>query len=215
MNRADLKRIVSCALFRNISLEEIERLLSESDVSVLTFDAGSYLMRRASTHHRLGILLKGQAVVERKTDGGLMHMSRLRESDLFGAASVFCEDETYVVDIRCVTPCRVVFWNEAAILRWCQQNESVLKNYLRYLTTRIRFLNRRLDALSKNSVPGKLMSYFSSESQEGVLTVKSYTELADTLCLSRATLYRALDTLCAEGRILRDGKKIILLEESI
>ena len=204
MNRADLKRIVSCALFRNISLEEIERLLSESDVSVLTFDAGSYLMRRASTHHRLGILLKGQAVVERKTDGGLMHMSRLRESDLFGAASVFCEDETYVVDIRCVTPCRVVFWNE-----------SVLKNYLRYLTTRIRFLNRRLDALSKNSVPGKLMSYFSSESQEGVLTVKSYTELADTRCLSRATLYRAVDTLCAEGRILRDGKKIILMEETI
>ena len=57
------------------------------------------------------------------------------------------------------------------------------------------------------------MSHFITEATDGVYLVNSYTELSEMLCLSRATMYRALDSLCVEGKIARDGKKIILLEE--
>ena len=140
-------------------------------------------------------------------------MSRLKQNDLFGAASLFCSDAAYVVDIRCVEPCRILFLQEDELMDLFQSDPCVLRNYLCYLNGRIRFLNQRLDALSKNTVPDKLMSAFVSEATDGTVEVRSYTELAKSLCLSRATLYRALDTLCAEGKILRDGKNIIILEE--
>ena len=54
---------------------------------------------------------------------------------------------------------------------------------------------------------------FGPEAKKGVYTVKNYTKLSEMLCLSRATLYRALDALESSGKIKREGKQIILLEE--
>lgn len=209
-----LKTVSACILFSGCTREEIRSLLNDPSLTVESCPQGAYLMQRDSDRHFLGILQKGTAVVERRAEDGLMHMSRLQEGDLFGAASVFCANENYVVDIRCITDCSVLLLKEDALLNWFRLNENILRNYLGYLTKRIRFLNQRLDALSKYNVPSKLMTFFLAESADGIVQIKSYTELAEALCLSRATLYRALDSLCADGKILREGKKIILLEDT-
>lgn len=200
-------------LFNGCESSDILAMLSKEGVSFVSYKAGEYIMRAQSNQHLFGILLKGNAVVERKSEDGLMHMSRLSSCDLFGAASVFSDETYYVVDIRCISDCKVISITEDQLIEWFQENASVMKNYLRYLNSRIRFLNHRLDALSKNNVSSKLMSHFITESKNGVYLVNSYTELSEMLCLSRATMYRALDSLCEEGKIARDGKKITLLEE--
>lgn len=204
-----------CRLLTSCTAEDIQAILNAPGVCMEAYPQGALLMRRNSTQHALGILQKGQAVVERKTEDGMMHMSRLYAGDVFGAASVFCMETSYVVDIRCLTDCEALLIPEKTLLELLSQRPALLKNYLRYLTGRIRFLNQRLDALSKNTVPAKLMSHFVSESENGMVRVKSYTELAESLCLSRATLYRALDSLAHDGRIRREGKKITLLEDSV
>ncbi|MDO4853024.1 MAG: Crp/Fnr family transcriptional regulator [Clostridia bacterium] len=208
-----LPQLLRSPLFCGCEKESITDWLSREKLHPISFRSGEYLMRRDSDRHMLGILLRGSAAVERKLPDGQMHMSRLIESDLFGAASIFCPQQEYVVDIRCLTDCKALFLTEEELLGWMQENPVLLKNYLCYLNSRIRFLNQRLDALSKSTVPSKLMTFFVNASKDGVYAVKSYTELANTLCLSRATLYRALDSLAGEGKILREGKKIILLEE--
>ena len=200
-------------LFNGCESSDILAMLSKEGVSFVSYKAGEYIMRAQSNQHLFGILLKGNAVVERKSEDGLMHMSRLSSCDLFGAASVFSDETYYVVDIRCISDCKVISITEDQLIEWFQENASVMKNYLRYLNSRIRFLNHRLDALSKNNVSSKLMSHFITESKNGVYLVNSYTELSEMPCLSRATMYRALDSLCEEGKIARDGKKITLLEE--
>ena len=202
-----------CKLLGGCSTEDVQSILNAPGVVTKSYSQGEYLMQRNSTKHVIGILQKGQAVVERKTENGMMHMSRISVGDVFGAASVFCSEASYVVDIRCLTDCDAVLIPEATLLELLSKQPTLLQNYLRYLTGRIRFLNRRLDALSKNNVPAKLMSHFVSESENGTVRVKSYTELAESLCLSRATLYRALDSLAQDGRIQREGKKITVLEE--
>ncbi len=208
-----IPQLLQSPLFHGCDAEQLVKRLSDAKLRPVSFRSGDYLMRRDSDRHMLGILLRGSAAVERKLRDGQMHMSRLIESDLFGAASIFSPQQEYVVDIRCLTDCKVLFLTEEELLSWMQENPVLLKNYLCYLNSRIRFLNQRLDALSKSTVPSKLMTFFVNASKDGMYTVKSYTELANALCLSRATLYRALDTLSGEGKILREGKKIILLEE--
>ena len=142
-----------------------------------------------------------------------MHMSTLKRNDIFGAASLCGKDAAFVTDIRCNEKTRVLIIPEDEMLDLLSENRIVLKNYLCYLNGRIRFLNKRLDALSKNTVAARLMTFFTAEATDRVCTVKSYTKLAESLCVSRATLYRALDTLEEEHKIRRSGKAIQLMEE--
>lgn len=200
-------------LFKSVSEQRIREWLLRANVSVRSFETGEYLFRATDTTDRLGVILRGSADVSRVSEDGLMHMSTLRRNDLFGAASLFGGDMSYVTDIRCNEPVRVLIIPEEIVLALLSENRTVLLNYLRYLNSRIRFLNRRLDAFSKNTVPAKLMSFLMSEAKDGVYTVKSCTKLSESLCVSRATLYRALDTLESDGKIRRDKKTITILED--
>ena len=105
------------------------------------------------------------------------------------------------------------FGCRSRLTEWFDRYPQMAMNYIRFLSGRIRFLNRRLDAFSKNTVPARLMSFLTSEANGRSVSVKSYTKLSESICISRATLYRALDTLESDGKIRRDRKNIVLLED--
>lgn len=208
------KHLCGTVLFKGETEERIRNWISRADVSICEYEAGEYLFRKSDTNDRIGILLRGSAEVNRVSADGLMHMSTLKRNDLFGAASI-CgkKDESYVTDIRCKERTRVLIIPEEEMLDLLSDNRTVLRNYLSYLNGRIRFLNKRLDAFSKNSVAARIMSFFASEAKDRVYTVKSFTKLSESLCVSRATLYRALGTLEDEHKIRRNGKEIELMED--
>ncbi len=200
-------------LFEGVPEQTVRDWLLHANVTVQTFETGAFLFRRTDTTDRLGVILRGSADVSRLSEDGLMHMSTLKRNDLFGAASLFGGDMSYVTDIRCIEPVRALILPEETVLSLLSENRTVLLNYLRYLNSRIRFLNRRLDAFSKNTVSARLMSFLTSEANGRLYSVKSYTKLSESLCVSRATLYRALDTLESDGKIRRENKTIIILED--
>ena len=207
------RQLQKTSLFTGVPEKTVRAWLNSADVSVEEYTTEAYLFRKADTLDRLGILLRGSADVERMSSDGKMHMSTLKKNDLFGAASLFGGDASFVTDIRCNETVRVLWIPAAEVLQLLHENQTVLLNYLRYLNGRIRFLNRRLDALSKNTVAARLFSYLSDEAVDRVYTVKNVTKLSEMLCISRATLYRALETLEASGQIRRDGKQIMILSE--
>lgn len=207
------RQLTGTLLFKNVPEDWIRSWLTRSGAFVEEYECGAYLFRKSDTGDRLGIILRGSADVSRLSEDGMMHMSTLSKNDLYGAASLFGGGTEFVTDIRCNERVRVLIIGEEKMLSLLSEQKTVLKNYLMYLNGRIRFLNKRLDAFSKNTVPAKLQTFFASEAKNGVYTVKNYTKLSETLCLSRATLYRALGALEASGKIKREGKNIILLEE--
>ncbi len=207
------RQLKETILFRNVHEEWIRAWLKRSQVSVSEYETGEYLFRKTDTSERIGILLRGTADVSRVSSDGLMHMSTLKKNDLFGAASLCSETDAYVTDIRCNERCRALLIGEETMLSLLSENQTVLRNYLCYLNRRIRFLNNRLDALSKNTVAARILTYLEAEAKDRVYHVGNYTKLSESLCVSRATLYRAIDALEEEGKIQRNGKEIILTEE--
>lgn len=200
-------------LFHGVKEDWIRAWLIRSDIFVAEYEAGEYLFCKSDVSDRLGILLRGSADVKRESSDGKMHMTTLQRNDLFGAASLFSKNEPYVTDICCNEPSRALIIPGETFLNLLSENRTVLANYLGYLNNRIRFLSKRLDAFSKNSVAGRIMTHLDAESKNGVCYVKNYTKLSESLCVSRATLYRALDVLEEEQKIRRNGKEITLLEE--
>lgn len=200
-------------LFRGVSEDWIRSWIQRSDVSVLEYEIGEYLFQKGDKTCRLGILLRGKADVNRISSDGRMHMSTLKRNDLFGAASICGKDPSFVTDIHCTEKARILIIPEEDMLNLLSENRTVLQNYLRYLNERIRFLNKRLDAFSKNTVSARIMTIFTAEAVDRVYRIKSITKLSESLCVSRATLYRALDILEKEHKIRRNGKEITLTEE--
>ena len=207
------RQLSGTILFRNVQEDWIRAWLIRSDVAVQEYEAGDFLFQKTDTFDRIGILLRGTADVRRESDDGLMHMSTLKKNDLFGAASICGSESSFVTDIQCNEKSRALIIPESEMLNLLSENKTVLRNYLSYLNGRIRFLNTRLDAFSKNSVSARIMTYLVPEAKDGAVQIRNYTKLSESLCISRATLYRALDSMEEEHKIRRNGKEIQLLEE--
>ena len=83
--------------------------------------------------------------------------------------------------------------------------------YIRYLSGRIHFLQRRIDALAEGPAEEKLASFLLSAARPDgkngwVFEAPSLTRLASSLSVGRATLYRALDAFEQSGIIQREGR---------
>ena len=87
-------------------------------------------------------------------------------------------------------------------------------NYVRFLGSRIRFLNRKISLLantsSESSLIGYLLNAASRFGEEFRLEV-SYSQLARNLNMGRSSLYRALDDLEERNIIRRSGRNITLV----
>ena len=91
----------------------------------------------------------------------------------------------------------------------------IAENYVRFLSDRIRFLNRRLATLTAGQTDGKLWRFLLAyKGEDGTVHLPGgMTELAERLNMGRSSLYRSLDALTEAGRIERDGKTIRIIQE--
>ncbi len=201
-------------LFSRISEEEVERLLHTMGIYVAHYKRGDLITTPESFSHCLGIVLQGSAAITKGDGTSPVLMSILQESDMFGAASLFCDRTSYVSCITARESTWIMLFPEASVREILRTNADVAENYLRYLTQRIRFLSDRIDAFVRPSTEERLYLFLSNNAQGGIFR-EGYAmkTLAEALCVSRATLYRTLNALENTGRIARDGKNIVIYKE--
>ena len=201
-------------LFAGLSRERIGELLSFPGVRVDHFAAGGEIRSREKPVRELGIILYGSAKVDKSGVSGRMPMSVLRAGDLFGAAALFSGEPEYVATIRAEKSVWVLSITEEALSGMMRGEDVVMRNYLRYLTSRIRFLSERIDTFAEWDTEERLMRVLQRGSDGGVYRVgASMKSLAESISVSRATLYRTLDGLGTKGWIRRTGKTIEIIKE--
>ncbi len=194
-------------LFTGIAEDEIARLLGAKGVWVAHFDKDQVIFDRADSVRALGIILYGACAVTKESEDGRMPMSVLRQTDLFGAASLFHDEAAYVARVAAIQSTWVLLISEDALRGMMRSDFRVAENYLRYLTARIRFLSGRLDGFLPQSVEERVLNHIKSRAEDGLYESEwSVTHLADALRISRTTLYRAMDKLVSEGKIERYGR---------
>ena len=194
-------------LFAGIPEEQIASLLGFCGVRVEHYEKDQVIFDRSDTERALGIILYGTCVVTKESENGRMPMSLLRQTEMFGAASLFHDEEAYVARVMAQESTWVLLISEEALRSMMQQDFRVTENYLRYLTARIRFLSGRLDGFLPQSVEERVLNHINTRAENGLYESEwSVTQLADTLRISRTTLYRAMDKLVSDGKIERHGR---------
>ncbi len=176
-----------------------------------TFGKGAAIYSADHADRALALVLDGCVQVYH----GRVMMNELHKGEVFGAAALFGGEEPYPSTVTAHTACRIRFLPQQTVSRWMAANPRVGENYIRFLSDRIRFLNRRLSTLTAGQADGKLWRYLLAHRDEsGTVILKGgMTELAKTLDMGRSSLYRSLEALADAGKIRRHGKQIVIINK--
>jgi len=197
------------SIWKAIPADELEQLLRQARVSL--YEKGELIWGGGAEYRRaIGLVLAGEAQVKKEH----LLLSVHRRGDYFGLVTLFNPCEYYTADIAALQPCRIVFIEKSAIEGLLDAHPAAAKEYIAYLSQRVYFLNGRLDAVTAGSAAGRLESHLRSiaepEGESLVCEISNFSALAKTLSMGRASLYRALEALAAQGVIAREGGKIFV-----
>ena len=205
-----LSVLESCALFKGCKREKIEQFLKKSEAVCHGFSSGDKFSTGKDGKRCLGILLKGALTVYAPGEESTP-LNRLKPGGLYGVSALFGSPGA---DTRILAESDgelLFIYEEKAEVLW--EDPCIRRNLISFLTDRICFLSKKIASFTAKGAEGKLARYLSQCADEnGICRIESsFSELAKSLHLGRASLYRALDKLEEEGFIQRDKKEIRLL----
>lgn len=181
--------------------------------TVKEYSAGEKIMLRDSSDEKYIALVsegKVRLITGFKSKEVLLKYAGVGEA--FGAASLF---GSFAYPTECIADCdcELILIPLSLVTRLIGENTTVSLNYLKFLSSKISFLNREIAVFTAGSAEDKLAVYlYSLGSSDNVITVGSMTSLASQLGISRASLYRAVDDLVSVGAVKYDGKAFTIID---
>lgn len=209
LSEAELALLGSLFLFQGAEGDPARRAARDPRCQRLERAKGACVYTPHAFSHSLGVILSGRVQVNK----GELIVNTLGPGDLFGAAALFNDRADYAAVLTARSDCVLLLLPQALVEELMEDCPALARNYIRYLSGRIRFLEGKIDGLIAGSAERKLAQYLLArrEGDRSVLDC-SATGLAARLHVSRASLYRALDGLTAQGIISREGKNIHILD---
>ena len=210
LTKKESEKIFHSPIFRGVNITNAKNVFLRQGCLVVDFEDGDVILAQNEAARKAGIFLSGRAVVTTADDSKNALLRFFEAGDFFGIANLFT-NEDYVSSIRAKKKCRVFFFTEEAIRELLETDKTFLYNYLGFLSGRICYLNCKIRYLTAGSAERRLALYLSSFQKDTIELDASLSSLSELLDIGRASLYRAFDTLIADGYIEKTGRTIRLL----
>lgn len=213
LNGTETELVLKTELFRGSPPGVLTRILAVSDCTAAAYEKNEVVYDKTNFSRSLGIVLEGRLrVTKENADKRPIVMSTLQRGAMFGAAALFNSEPEYATKITAIEHSRVLFLPQRLIKRMIEREPEIAENYIRYLSERILFLNRKIYFLTAGTAEQRLAGFLLDN-----LAVGEFSEmpmpmhrLADALNMSRASLYRAFDELTASGAVSKQGKLVCI-----
>lgn len=213
LNDEQMALVLKTELFKGLPQSYLTKILAVSDCTAAEYEKNDLVYGKTSFSHSLGIVLSGKLrVTKENADKRPIVMSTLQSGSLFGAAAMFNSQTEYVTQITALEHSKVLFFPQRLMKRMIEREPMIAENYIKYLSERILFLNRKIYFLTAGTAEQRLASFLLDNLSEGEYSPMPMPmhRLADALNMSRASLYRAFDTLVETGAVLKDGKTVCI-----
>ena len=207
-----MKDLENLFLFKGLSITE-KTAIADSFNKTVNFKKGDVIYSKELFKNAIGYVVKGKAAAVTNNDNNI-HMRTFEKGACFGAAAIFGGSGFYVSTITALTDIELLFITEDELKSIFLKFPKTATNYIEFLSDKIRFLNTKLSVISCQSAEDTVLKYLSLavSAEDNTVTLKGMSLLASSLGLSRATLYRSLDSLEASGKILRENNKIKVIK---
>lgn len=209
----DIKETVShLFIFENTDFSEIDEKYGIcASLLLSTYSDGEIFF--SSGADGLPVIISGNAVILSGSGEKAAVLRRLSPGEVFGAACVFEPEGSHRTVARSVGECTVALLPANVLVSLLGAVPRCSMNYIKFLSGRISFLNRKIAAFTAGCAEAKLAVYLLGlPSDGGVCRIPhSISELSSVLGIGRASIYRAFDDFTAHGIIYKDGKTIRIL----
>ena len=150
-------------------------------------------------------VIKGSInVMSQIADDRRILITKLKEGDIFGISNLFIDEDLRTM-LECNEDCTLFMIRKEAFRKRLIENESAMIMYCQTVNRKIQFL---LDKIEKLSVPTARSRIAYSLISGSYMLSRTREELASSLGISRATLFRELSLLQQDGIIEKDGRKL-------
>lgn len=213
LNEIETELVSKTELFRGSPPSVLTRILAVSDCTAAEYEKNEVVYDKTNFYRSLGIVLEGRLrVTKENADKRPIVMSTLQRGAMFGAAALFNSEPEYATKITAIEHSRVLFLPQRLIKRMIEREPDIAENYIRYLSERILFLNRKIYFLTAGTAEQRLAGFLLDNLAVGEFSEMPMTmhRLADALNMSRASLYRAFDELTASGAVSKQGKLVCI-----
>ena len=209
-----LERLQSNELFSSVRGDVLSSVLDAEAPVTADFRRGDVIFPPEKQGAEIGFLLRGGAQVAKKETGIIV--SRLKEGDVFGCSVLFTSGAAYSSEIVAVRDTRVLFFSKNAVTKLMQADGNFAVGFIRCLSQHIAFLNKCIDNFTGGSAESRLANYLCGcfEDYKTYELDRSMSQLAVSLDIGRASLYRAFDRLAAGGAVQRDGRSVRLVDKA-
>lgn len=201
-------------LFFGLSEEEILQSIQKLSGITRSYEKGALIYHMGDVVQAMGILLKGQTLIE-STDpwGNRTILSSLEAGDYFAETYALLPQEPLMVDVSVSEPALVLFLNlqQLASLTDSQVSAPVpellqlKQNLLNLCTRKNLLLSQRIFHTAPKTIRGRLLSYLSwqaARQNSMYFTIPfSRQQLADYLNVDRSALSAELGKMKREGLI--------------
>ncbi|MFA5562554.1 MAG: Crp/Fnr family transcriptional regulator [Eubacteriales bacterium] len=203
-------------LFAGLPEDSIRTIMQSYPYEQRTYPTGADVFTPHSFARALGFLLTGHVMIYRDGADGRVLLNIVKAGECFGAASLFTTDAPYPTIITAGREATVLFFPQESVSRICREYPSCASNYMAFLSDRIRFLNDRIDSFSRKNIESRVAKYLAAhlEPNGRVAIPLTMKQLASSLAISRASLYRTLDALVAEGILTNNGGTLTVTNQN-
>ena len=201
-------------LFDTVDFKEINNKYDIVDHAIeVEYIPGTIIQSAESPPLGIGIVIGGSATIYADSKPYSPMLRILPQGSEFGVASLF-SNGYHTTCVIANEDCTVCYISKRMLEMLFEHEPQVSLNYIKFLSGRVTFLNKKLSTYTKNSAEEKLAYYlFESEPDaDGNISV-NYSQLAEILNIGRASLYRSLDKLSLNGLIERTSKSIKIINK--
>ena len=208
-----LKKLSKLPLFENATAGAIKLALSADDCFIKVFGSGECIYASGESNIALGIILRGKAEVFSADPSKDVLLRTISIGDMVGVSKLFDKEASFNTRVYAKGGARVLFISEEALGQLLENDKTVMYNYIKFMADRIRFLNEKILYYTAGSTERRLALYLTSFGKKTIRLSISMTDLAGTLDVGRASLYRAFDKLSEDGYIIRSEKIIVIVNK--
>ena len=201
-------------LFRDFSEEEIDALLPDLIYRTQTYPRGAVVMSEDTGIRQLGFVMSGECeVIQNRVGNAPLPINCLLPPSAFGILTIFAPEMPFPTVVRAKRRCEILFIEEPALLSLLEREPRAAIAVSYFLGNRVGFLNREIATIGAGSADARLAVYLADAyCRYGATFPFSCAEVSRLLNIGRASLYRALDRLAADG-VLRTEKRMITILE--
>jgi len=214
-----LKVLRECPLFRQISDDNLMKMLVCLDARVEFFDKKYTIIAEGNPARYVGIVLTGSVQIVRiDYYGNRSILSELGSGQVFGEAFACAEIPTVPVTVIADEPCDIMLIDCSHILHTCSNHcafhQQLIFNLMKDLAEKTILFHQKIEIVSQRTTREKLMTYLMFQAKKAgtdrFQIPFDRQELADYLEVDRSGLSAEISKLRKEG-ILENEKNIFTL----